>query len=76
MLIYLRIDGEGKRRMNVEESTSVADIKLEVLRLERIRVDHQRVVFRNKELQDETTIAEAGIGENSILNVVLIPRTG
>jgi hypothetical protein len=76
MFIYLRIDGEGKRRMQVESITSVGDIKLEVLRLERIRVDHQRVIWKGQELADEVSVEELGLVENDIVNIVLIPRTG
>jgi hypothetical protein len=76
MWIYLRIDGEGKRRIEVQPETSVGDIKLEVLRLERIPVDHQKIGFKGKELADESTVEDLGIVENTLLHVVLIPRTG
>jgi hypothetical protein len=76
MFIFVRIDGEGKRRITVDAETSVGDIKLEILRLERIKVDHQKVIWRNKELPDEATIRELGLIEDDILNVVLIPRAG
>lgn len=62
--------------VDVEPEMKVKDLKWEVYRREGIPVEHQRLVFAVKQLDDERTLADYNIMRDSTVHLVLRVRGG
>ena len=83
------IDGEGSKKqifiktlqgknitLEVGDNDTIDSIKAKIFEKEGIPVDHQRLVFNGKQLEDGNTIADYQIGPDSSIHLVLRLRGG
>ncbi|KAG0140873.1 hypothetical protein CROQUDRAFT_664581 [Cronartium quercuum f. sp. fusiforme G11] len=62
--------------LDVEPSTSIANLKLAIKEAQGFEPDQQKIIFSGKVLVDEKTIAEIGVKEKDFFVVMLIkPKT-
>ena len=71
MQIFVRMLSGKTVTLQVEKSDSVASLKQKIEDKEGIKADQQRFVFGGKNLQDNNTLSDYNIQENSTLNLVL-----
>lgn len=62
--------------LDVSDTDSIASIKNKIFEKEGIPVEQQRLVFNGKQLEDNQTIADYNIEENSNIHLVLRLRGG
>ncbi|KAJ3206806.1 hypothetical protein HDU67_007939 [Dinochytrium kinnereticum] len=71
---HLRIKtlvGRPLIEVDVDPSETVLDVKREVERLEGLKVDQQRLIFKAKLLEDSQVIQDLGVGDRDLLHLVL-----
>jgi large subunit ribosomal protein L40e len=62
--------------VSVRNSDTILELKEKIQKRERIPPDQQRFVFSSQQLEDDKTISEYKIGEESILTLILSLRGG
>lgn len=62
--------------LDVSDNDSIASIKNKIFEKEGIPIEQQRLVFNGKQLEDNQTIADYNIEENSNIHLVLRLRGG
>lgn len=65
-----------KVEVEVEETETVADLKKKLSKKQKIPADQQRIIYEGKLLQDNKTLAEYNIKNNSVIHMVLRLRGG
>ncbi|ORM41872.1 Dynamin-related protein DNM1 [Babesia sp. Xinjiang] len=65
-----------KLEVDVEPSDTVLDLKRKLSTKQKLPVDQQRIIFEGKMLQDNKTLAEYNIKNNSVIHMVLRLRGG
>ena len=76
MQIFVKTLTNKSITVDVEPHTTVRQLKEEVFRKEGIPVEHQRLVFAVKQLEDERTLADYNIIRDSTVHLVLRLRGG
>ena len=71
MLIFIRTFQGGEIPLEVQPSDTIRIVKKKLQDKEGIRTDLQRLVFQNESLQNDRTLSNYGIGEQSVLHLVL-----
>ncbi|GIX63588.1 ubiquitin family protein [Babesia caballi] len=65
-----------KLEVDVEPNETVLDLKKKLSKKQKLPVDQQRIIFEGKMLQDNKTLAEYNIKNNSVIHMVLRLRGG
>ena len=68
---------QGKNiTLDIDDSTTIGNIKEKIRDKEGIPVDQQRIVYNGKQLEDDQTVGNYNIGNESTLHLVLRLRGG
>uniref|UniRef100_A0A7E4VSI5 Ubiquitin-like domain-containing protein n=1 Tax=Panagrellus redivivus TaxID=6233 RepID=A0A7E4VSI5_PANRE len=71
-MVFLRTLSGKTAVLDVQPTSTVADLKSAITRLEGVEAEEQRVIFGGKQLEDaELTLADFGVEELSTLDVEL-----
>lgn len=68
---------QGKNiTLDIDDTNTIGSIKQKIFEKEGIPVDQQRIVFNGKQLEDDQTVGNYNIGNESTLHLVLRLRGG
>ncbi|XP_053088872.1 E3 ubiquitin-protein ligase parkin isoform X1 [Pangasianodon hypophthalmus] len=73
MIVYVRFNSNHPVEVEVEEGTSVSELKETVGRLQGVQPDQLRVIFAGRELCSDSTLQAYDLPEQSTVHVVLPP---
>ncbi|EEC75551.1 hypothetical protein OsI_12200 [Oryza sativa Indica Group] len=74
MRIYVKIPSIAKTiKLIVKNSNSVADVKVEIERKERILQDNQMLMYAGRQLDDRQILSHFGLSDDQILHVLICP---
>ncbi|XP_053357343.1 E3 ubiquitin-protein ligase parkin isoform X2 [Clarias gariepinus] len=73
MIVYVRFNSDRPVEVEVEEGTSVLELKETVGRLQGVQPDQLRVIFAGRELCSDSTLQACDLPEQSTVHVVLPP---
>lgn len=71
MKITIKALTGAKLDFNVEETTTVDEVKAMIQEKEGINKDQIRLIFSGKQMADAATMSASGIAPGSVLNMVL-----
>lgn len=57
--------------IDVEAADNIASVKAKIAEKEGVPADQQRLIFGGKQLEDNMTLQEYNIADNSVLHMVL-----
>jgi hypothetical protein len=70
-IIVKRLLNEGEYRLEIESSDTIESVKDHIFTKTGIPVDKQRLIFNGKQLEDNHTLADYRILNNSVITLVL-----
>jgi hypothetical protein len=62
--------------INCDETDTVLDLKNRIQKKDNTPLDHQRLIFNGKQIEDELLLSSYGISNNSIIHLILRLRGG
>jgi len=76
MQIFVRTIAGKSMTLDVESSDSIADVKKKLYEKVGILVDHQRLAYAGKQLEDTKTLSEYNVRKESTFHMMLRLRGG
>ena len=59
--------------LEVQDSDTIASVKAQITKREKVASDHQRLIFDGKQLEDDQTVGDYRIRTDSVLHLVVRP---